>query len=183
MPEKVQTPEIPAAPSDTAPVTPPTPPRRGPGHRGADVRDTVAEMAARAQEISQEAGSKMAAAMKEVIHAAAGIRQFATDSARDLVQFMVRRGQMTAVGLGDDKALSVLLGKVTTADGGKYAAWQFAAAESVLDAWQRAAKGKEPPAEVVAMFASARGVATDGKAGDAAVKVPLRVVLVGVSEG
>lgn len=72
----------------------------------------------------------------------------------------------TAVGLGDDKALSVLLSKVTTPTGGKFAAWQFSAAESVLDAWQRASKGKEPPAEVVAMFASARTVAVDGKAGD-----------------
>jgi putative membrane-bound dehydrogenase-like protein len=70
----------------------------------------------------------------------------------------------TAVGLGDDKALSVLLSKVTTASDGKYAAWQFTAAESVLDAWQRAAKGKEPAAEVVAMFAAARTVAVDGKA-------------------
>jgi polyhydroxyalkanoate synthesis regulator phasin len=60
-----------------------------------DVRDTVAEMAARAQEISQEAGSKMAAAMKDVVSAAAGISGFALESARDLVQFMVRRGQMT----------------------------------------------------------------------------------------
>lgn len=72
----------------------------------------------------------------------------------------------TAVGLGNDKALSVLLSKVTTADGGKYAAWQFTAAESVLDAWQRAAKGKEPPADVVAMFATARAIAADGKAAD-----------------
>ena len=52
-------------------------------------------MAARAQEISQEAGSKMAAAMKDVVSAAAGITGFAVESARDLVQFMVRRGQMT----------------------------------------------------------------------------------------
>ncbi len=72
----------------------------------------------------------------------------------------------TAVGLGDDKALSVLLAKVTTADGGKYEAWQFTAVESVLDAWQRSAKGKEPPAEVTAMFASARAVAVDGKSTD-----------------
>lgn len=71
-----------------------TPPRR-PGHRGADVRDTVAEMAARAQEISLEAGSKIAAAMKDVIGAAAGLTGFALESARDLVQYMVRRGQMT----------------------------------------------------------------------------------------
>jgi len=72
-----------------------TPPKRSPGHRGADVRDTVAEMAAKAQEISQEAGSKMAAAMKDVISAAAGLTGFAIESARDLVQYMVRRGQMT----------------------------------------------------------------------------------------
>jgi hypothetical protein len=52
-------------------------------------------MAAKAQEISLEAGSKMAAAMKDVISAAAGISGFAIESARDLVQYMVRRGQMT----------------------------------------------------------------------------------------
>ncbi len=77
--------------------TPPAPvaPKRSPGHRGADVRDTVAEMAAKAQEISLEAGSKMAAAMKDVISAAAGLSGFAIESARDLVQYMVRRGQMT----------------------------------------------------------------------------------------
>ena len=70
-------------------------PRRPPGHRGADMRDTVAELAERAQIISQEAGSKVAAAMKDVISAAAGIAGFAIESARDLVQYMVRRGQMT----------------------------------------------------------------------------------------
>src|SRR5688500_12498167 len=80
-----------ATPAGTATVTPP----RRPGHRGADVRDTVAEMAARAQEISLEAGSKIAAAMKDVIGAAAGLTGFALESARDLVQYMVRRGQMT----------------------------------------------------------------------------------------
>lgn len=78
-------------PGATATVAPP----RRPGHRGADVRDTVAEMAARAQEISLEAGSKIAAAMKDVIGAAAGLTGFALESARDLVQYMVRRGQMT----------------------------------------------------------------------------------------
>src|SRR5205085_2211003 len=65
------------------------------GHRGQDMRDTVAEMAAKAQEISQEAGSKMAGALRDVIHAASGIAGFAVESARDLVQYMVRRGQMT----------------------------------------------------------------------------------------
>lgn len=97
MADKAQS--IDAASSDDTPVVtpaagPPAPARR-PGHRGADVRDTVAEMAARAHEISQEAGSKMAAAMKDVINAAAGLAGFAVESARDLVQFMVRRGQMT----------------------------------------------------------------------------------------
>lgn len=97
MPDKVvPVAEVKPASGDAAtPPTPPPPPRRGPGHRGADVRDTVAEMAARAQEISQEAGSKMAAAMKDVINAAAGLAGFAIESARDLVQYMVRRGQMT----------------------------------------------------------------------------------------
>jgi len=70
-------------------------PRRAPAHRGNDMRDTVAEMAERAQLISQEAGSKVAAAMKDVISAGAGIAGFAIESARDLVQYMVRRGQMT----------------------------------------------------------------------------------------
>lgn len=52
-------------------------------------------MAAKAHEISLEAGSKMAAAMKDVVNGAAGITGFVVESARDLVQFMVRRGQMT----------------------------------------------------------------------------------------
>jgi len=55
----------------------------------------MAEMAARAQEISLEAGSKMSAAMKDIIGAAAGLSEFVVESARDLVQYMVRRGQMT----------------------------------------------------------------------------------------
>src|SRR5215212_6804061 len=78
-----------------APEAAPSVPRRGPGHRGADMRDTVAEMAERAQLISQEAGTKVAAAMKDVISAAAGLAGFAVESARDLVQYMVKRGQMT----------------------------------------------------------------------------------------
>ena len=73
-----------------------SPPRRPPGHRGNDMRDTVAELTERAHLISQEAGGKVAAAMKDVISAGAGIAGFAIESARDLVQFMVRRGQMTA---------------------------------------------------------------------------------------
>ena len=94
MAEKASTPTTPAAPA-AAPGAPAVPPRRSPGHRGQDVRDTVAEMTAKAQEISLEAGSKMAAAMKDVIGAAAGLTGFVAESARDLVQYMVRRGQMT----------------------------------------------------------------------------------------
>jgi hypothetical protein len=52
-------------------------------------------MAAKAHEISLEAGSKMAAAMKDVIGAAAGMNAFSLESSRDLIQFMVRRSQMT----------------------------------------------------------------------------------------
>ena len=88
-----------AGPNDNAPdeaaPPPPTPPKRSPGHRGQDVRDTVAELAARAHEISLEAGSKMSGALRDVIGAAAGLTTFAIESARDLVQYMVRRGQMT----------------------------------------------------------------------------------------
>jgi len=69
--------------------------KRPPGHRAVDARDAIAELTERAQEISLEAGSRVAIAMKDVVSAAAGIAGFAVESARDLVQFMVRRGQMT----------------------------------------------------------------------------------------
>jgi hypothetical protein len=102
MTEKVQTTDIKApATEGAAPVAAGVPgavvppaPRRGPGHRGADVRDTVAEMTEKAQQLSLEAHSKVAGAMKDVIYAAAGMTGFAIESARDLVQYMVRRGQM-----------------------------------------------------------------------------------------
>jgi polyhydroxyalkanoate synthesis regulator phasin len=97
MPDKekpaVATPPAPASAVGAPGV--PVPPRRSPGHRGADVKDTVAEMAAKAHEISLEAGSKMAAAMKDVVGAAAGLTGLVVESARDLLQYMVRRGQMT----------------------------------------------------------------------------------------
>ena len=70
-------------------------PRRPSSHRAPDMRDTMAELTERAQQISQEAGSKVAMAMKDVIAAAAGLAGFAIESARDLVQYMVRRGQMS----------------------------------------------------------------------------------------
>jgi polyhydroxyalkanoate synthesis regulator phasin len=90
MADKAQTPEVISGDEPT-----PTPPKRSPGHRGTDVRDAVAEMTARAHEISLEAGSKMASALKDVVNAAAGLAGFAIESTRDLVQYMVRRGQMT----------------------------------------------------------------------------------------
>ncbi len=89
------TPDLAAGEPLDAPPTAPPPPKRGPGHRGQDIRDTVAEMAAKAHEISLEAGSKMASAMRDVVGAAAGISAFAIESARDLVNYMVRRGQMS----------------------------------------------------------------------------------------
>jgi polyhydroxyalkanoate synthesis regulator phasin len=91
----VATPTAPAPALGTPPGPPVVPPKRSPGHRGADVKDTVAEMAAKAHEISLEAGSKMAAAMKDVVGAAAGLTGLVLESARDLLQYMVRRGQMT----------------------------------------------------------------------------------------
>src|SRR5712672_1646265 len=98
----VGTPGIPAASGAPgtpgvpgAPGSPTIPPRRSPGHRGADVQDTVAEMAAKAHEISLEAGSKMAAAMKDVVGAAAGLTGLVLESARELLQYRVRRVQMT----------------------------------------------------------------------------------------
>src|SRR5881394_3261552 len=90
-PAPITTPPSPAAGA----TVPGVPPKRSPGHRGADVKDTVAEMAAKAHEISLEAGSKMAATMKDVIGAAAGLTGLVLESARDLLQYMVRRGQMT----------------------------------------------------------------------------------------
>jgi hypothetical protein len=98
MPDKeklaVATPTAPAPAVGTV-VPPVIPPKRSPGHRGADVKDTVAEIAAKAHEISLEAGSKMPAAMKDVVGAAAGLTGLVVESARDLLQYMVRRGQMT----------------------------------------------------------------------------------------
>jgi len=116
--------------ANPAVATPTVPPKRSPGHRGQDVRDTVAEMTAKAHEISLEAGSRMAAAMKDVIGAAAGLSAFSIESARDLVQYMVRRSQMA-----QDEADKLI-----------------AAAEA---AYAKKNKGKLPPAKPVAAPAKA----------------------------
>ena len=122
-----------AKPAETA-APAAVPPRRHPGHRGQDVRDTVAEMAAKAHEISLEAGSKMAAAMKEVVGAAAGLIAFSLESARDLVQYMVRRGQMT-----QDEADKLI--------------------REAEEAWMKKHKGKLPPKPGVVAKPSAKPAA------------------------
>jgi hypothetical protein len=134
-----------AKPPEAVADTPVVPPKRSPGHRGQDVRDTVAEMAAKAHEISLEAGSKMAAAMKEVVGAAAGLSAFAIESARDLVQYMVRRGQMT-----QDEADKLI--------------------REAEDAWGKKNKGKLPPVKAVATSVAARPVAAKPAAAKPAAK-------------
>jgi polyhydroxyalkanoate synthesis regulator phasin len=85
-------------PQSAPQLTPPGPAnvsRRGSAFRGGDAKDPMVELTERAKVISQEAGTKVSAAMRDMISAAAGIAGFAVESARDLVQYMVRRGQMT----------------------------------------------------------------------------------------
>ena len=127
--------------------SPAVPPKRSPGHRGQDVRDTMAEMAAKAHEISLEAGSKMAAAMKDVIGAAAGWAAFSIESARDLVQYMVRRGQMA-----QDEADKLI-----------------AEAEA---AWLKKNKGKLPPKPSPAATPAAKAPAAKAPAKPAAAAKP-----------
>jgi polyhydroxyalkanoate synthesis regulator phasin len=55
----------------------------------------MAELTERARAISRDAGTKVSSAMREMISSAAGIAGFAVESAKDLGQYMVRRGQMT----------------------------------------------------------------------------------------
>jgi polyhydroxyalkanoate synthesis regulator phasin len=157
----------PATPSAT-PVAAGTVPRRGPGHRGADMRDTVAEMAERAQLISQEAGSKVAAAMKDVISAGAGIAGFAIESARDLVQYMVRRGQMTPeeadklireAEAAHDKRPASEKGRPTAS---KIAAERAAAAKAEAAARAAAQAAAMPPFRPIARPAVSPAVSSDG---------------------
>jgi polyhydroxyalkanoate synthesis regulator phasin len=147
-----------AGPNDTTPASgepqaPPTPPKRSPGHRGQDVRDTVAELAARAHEISLEAGSKMSGALRDVIGAAAGLTAFAVESARDLVQYMVRRGQMT------QEEADKLIREAEEASSKR-------AKSAKSDAVRKAApesKGAKSPAKAKAPAAPARKPATAAK--------------------
>lgn len=105
------TPESPAAPAEA--VTPAAPPKRSPGHRGTDIKDTIAEMTARANEITLEAGSKMANALRNILRAAIGGDELSIDATRDVVDYFRRRHLMSA-----DDAQS-LLDEVAEAAGKK----------------------------------------------------------------
>jgi polyhydroxyalkanoate synthesis regulator phasin len=58
--------------------------------------DEIVELTERARSISRDASTKVTSAFRDMISAGAGIAGFAVESAKDLVQYMVRRGQMTA---------------------------------------------------------------------------------------
>lgn len=94
-PQSATPPTSPTSPTPAAPAAPANVPRRGNAFRGGDGKDPMVELTERARVISQEAGTKVSTAMRDMISAAAGIAGFAVESARDLVQYMVRRGQMT----------------------------------------------------------------------------------------
>jgi len=164
-PDATVTPPASSADAVAPSPTPPPPPKRSPGHRGADVKDTVAEMTAKAHEISLEAGSKMAGAMKDVINAAAGITGFVLESARDLVQYMVRRGQMT------QEEADKLIRQAEDAQVGRPAPPPKAAATAEPAA---AAPAAAPSAALAAPAASAAAPATAPKpaAKTAAKKAP-----------
>ena len=101
------TPEVPAAPPTEVAPTPVPPVKRSPGHRGTDIRDTVAEMTARANEIQFEAGSKMANALKNIVRAAIADTELSLESTRDVVDYFRRRALMStedAQGLLDEVA-------------------------------------------------------------------------------
>jgi hypothetical protein len=100
------TPDVPVAPAEVAAV-PAAPVKRSPGHRGTDIRDTVAEMTARANEIQFEAGSKMANALRNIVRAAIADTELSLESTRDVVDYFRRRALMStedAQGLLDEVA-------------------------------------------------------------------------------
>lgn len=100
------TPDVPVAPAElAAPAQAPV--KRSPGHRGTDIRDTVAEMTARANEIQFEAGSKMANALRNIVRAAIADTELSLESTRDVVDYFRRRALMStedAQGLLDEVA-------------------------------------------------------------------------------
>ena len=101
------TPDVPVAPPAEVAPTPAPPVKRSPGHRGTDIRDTVAEMTARANEIQFEAGSKMANALRNIVRAAIADSELSLESTRDVVDYFRRRALMStedAQGLLDEVA-------------------------------------------------------------------------------
>ena len=128
------------------------------------MRDTVAELAERAQLISQEAGSKVAAAMKDVISAAAGIAGFAIESARDLVQYMVKRGQMTPEE-GDKlmREVETAHGKRPDSEKARPTATKIAADKAAVSKVCAAARRRSPPADRSNASSCSRSL--DGKSG------------------
>jgi len=101
------TPEVPVAPAVEVAPAPAPPIKRSPGHRGTDIRDTVAEMTARANEIQFEAGSKMANALRNIVRAAIADTELSLESTRDVVDYFRRRALMStedAQGLLDEVA-------------------------------------------------------------------------------
>jgi putative membrane-bound dehydrogenase-like protein len=82
----------------------------------------------------------------------------------------------TAVGLGDDDVMAPLLRLVTTARDEKYEAWQFAALETVMDAWNRSKKEAKYPADVRDALTAARLTARDADAVDAVRVAAVRLM-------
>lgn len=103
----------PDAPAAAESATPAAPPKRSPGHRGTDIKDTIAEMTARANEITLEAGSKMANALRNILRSAIGSDELSVDATRDVVDYFRRRHLMSA----DDA--QALLDEVAEAAGKK----------------------------------------------------------------
>ena len=118
------TPDVPLVPADAAPTPAAAPIKRSPGHRGTDIRDTVAEMTARANEIQFEAGSKMANALRNIVRAAIADTELSLESTRDVVDYFRRRALMStedAQGLLDEVAEYASKRKPVEAPAGKAA--------------------------------------------------------------
>lgn len=118
------TPDVPLASAEAAPTPAAAPVKRSPGHRGTDIRDTVAEMTARANEIQFEAGSKMANALRNIVRAAIADTELSLESTRDVVDYFRRRALMStedAQGLLDEVADYASKRKPVEAPAGKTA--------------------------------------------------------------
>jgi putative membrane-bound dehydrogenase-like protein len=72
-----------------------------------------------------------------------------------------------AAALGDKEATATALAQVTTADGGRFTAWQFAALAGILDALERRKQAVPDMRRVRNVLARARQVAEDASAKEA----------------